>query len=130
MVITNHSDALSLEPRPEGFVHPHGGESSWEIADVPEHGEYPGPRTVLAPGGHDGLAVKVTFRPEIPVGEQAAAEAVIGFTDAAGHRWRRIGSSLLVRVRADSPTRSPRWWGLVQAQSFRVSGPDGYGIDQ
>jgi hypothetical protein len=126
--ITNHSDAVVLDPRLEGFTHPARGEVSWGIAELPGFGDYTGPPTVLAPGAYDMFPVNITYRPELPQGTLAwKSQAVIGFTDAAGRRWRRIGSSLPVRIPVTSPAAVSK---VATAAAFKVSGPDGYRIDQ
>lgn len=123
--ITNWSDALVFDPRLEGFTHPYGGETSWEIAEVPGYADYAGPPSVLKPGDHDGFPVTITHRPELRSGASGARiQPVIGFTDAGGRRWRRIGSSLPVRVLTDAESAS-----AAAARTFRVSGPEWYRID-
>lgn len=128
VTITNHSDALVVEPRLIGFIHPQsGGEINWDVVDdVPGLGEYPGPASVVRADVTEALLVEITCRPELAPGTGGKLRAVIAFTDAAGRRWRRVGSDLPVRVRADA-TRS-----RVEADAaltFPASGPDWYRID-
>jgi hypothetical protein len=125
--ITNWSGELVFDPRLEGFTHPHGGETSWEIAELSGYADDSGPPSVLKPGDHDGFPVTITYRPELlPDALGTRIQPVIGFTDAGGRRWRRIGLSLPVRVLTDAERSSA---AAAAARSFRVSGPEWYRID-
>jgi hypothetical protein len=124
--ITNHSAELILDPRLDGFTHPqNAGQVNWDVVDLPEYGEYPGPPSVLPPGGTEGLLVTTTYRPELKPDTTVKTQAVISFTDAAGRRWRRVGSSLPVRVHATSSSAASE---NSVAHSFRANGPDWYRI--
>ncbi|MFC4856759.1 hypothetical protein [Actinophytocola glycyrrhizae] len=121
--ITNHSAALILDPRLEEFVHP---EKGGEVADVPAYTEYQGAPSVLRTDGTDMLLVTTTYRPALAsnaVGPSQRVEAVIGFTDAAGLRWRRVGSSLPVRVPVNVQSEGV---DMSVAHTFRPNGPDWY----
>lgn len=127
VTITNHSAALILDPRLEGFTHPEeGGQVDWDIADVPG---YLGAPSVLRPDGKHRLPVTTSYHPTLSsqaAGTARRVEAVIGFTDAAGLRWRRVGSSLPVRMSATAEAPAT---DVEVAQTFRPRGPDWYRYD-
>jgi hypothetical protein len=98
--ITNHSTTHIVYPRVEGFVHQNVGITTWDIMTEPEAGGgYDGAPTVLPAGKHDLVPISVTYQPEItPEMYPISTQPIIGFTDAAGRRWRRTGSATPLRV--------------------------------
>lgn len=101
--ITNHSTTHVFHPRVEGFVHQNGGTTTWDIVTEPEEGGgYDRAPTVLPAGKHDVVPVFVTYEPEItPEMYPIRTQPIVGFTDAAGRRWRRYGSATPLRVAED-----------------------------
>jgi hypothetical protein len=109
--ITNYSRTHVFHPRVEGFIHQNGGTVIWDIgAEDPD--EYNAP-TVLGAGEVDRIPVSLTFDP--PISEDMypmRTKVVIGFTDADGRRWRRVGDGKPERVEA--------------GDTFDIGGPDWY----
>lgn len=112
--ITNHSITHVFTPRVEGFVHQLGGTTTWDIVTEPEEGGgYSGAPTVLPAGKHELVPVHLEYAPEIrPEMYPIRTLPIIGFTDAAGRRWRRTGPATPVRVAEDDDYQvgGPSWY--------------------
>lgn len=110
--ITNFSSRLVFRPRVEGFVHQKGGTITWDVEAEPPGG-YEAPPAVLGAGNDDLVPVSLTYDPPITDDDYPLrTKVVIGFIDAEGRRWRRIGEETPQQVTTDD--------------TFVVGGPDWY----
>lgn len=115
VTITNYSGTHVFHPRIEGFVHQNGGTITWDVG-TEDPDDYGAP-TVLGSGGVDRIPVSLKYDPPITEAMYPMrTKVVIGFTDADGRRWRRLGE--------DTPER-------VQAgDTFEIGGPDWYRVER
>lgn len=126
--VTNHSTELILDPRLVGFVPAGDGvEVRWEIAEVAEWGEYPGPSLLVQPGKSEAVLVSLPDGADHAMSSGGKPKAVVAFTDEAGRRWRRAGSDRPVRVVPDRVSVST---AETSARSVPAGGPIWYQIDR
>jgi hypothetical protein len=118
--ITNHSPEPVLFPRVESFLHPAGGDVSWDVAAAEaELDGFWAPPDWIAAGASTDLPVEINYDPK-PTTEQFRAQrgtvAIIVFQDVSGHRWRRVG--------AQEPTLCEEGENQPLVRQRHLSGPE------
>jgi hypothetical protein len=119
--INNYGASHVFHPRVEGFIHQNGGLVGWDVHtvgwwDSPDDAEaamYPEAPTLLEPNQSDVVPVVLVHLPSVEHSDlPVRTKVVIGFTDADGRRWRRIGERTPERVYTNDTflVEGPEWY--------------------